>query len=475
MITFVRETQGVDFIGAIEWLADRFHIPLEYEEGTPGEDARRKRRARLYELLDAAATFYERYLWHSQAGSYARDYLAGRGLREEVCREFRIGLSLGGNQLTAKALEKGFTREELQAAGLTRDRGGDYFQHRLLFPLADARGRIVGFKARRLYDDDPLPAKYMNTRESELFSKSAVVYGLDKARAAMSKEDRACIVEGNTDVLALRQAGFLPVVASMGTALTENQLREIGRITKRLVLAFDGDAAGESATLRGMELAVRQGFDVRVVPLPAGVDPADDPQGFQDRLGAAKSYPVHWVEMALRGDEDASTKYKRVKEFLDTITEGPDRQDAWKVANDRLGMTVQLRATGAGTRTGSAPSARLVGAGDRLERDVLAGAIAHPSVRKVLSTLPADHFKDPTHRRIYEHLVLGGPVDDDLVGLMAELDARATQAMIDEATTDEMIVAMRERELRAELAHADLRRVKEIQDALLRLRGTPAT
>ena len=194
MITFVRETQGVDFIGAIEWLADRFRIPLEYEEGTPGDDARRKRRARLYEVLDDAATFYERYLWDSQAGSYARDYLAGRGLREEVCREFRIGLAIAGNQLTTKALQKGFNLDELQAAGLTRERGGDNFQRRLLFPLADARGRIVGFQARRLYDDDPMPAKYMNTRESELFSKSAVVYGLDKARAAMSKEDRACVV-----------------------------------------------------------------------------------------------------------------------------------------------------------------------------------------------------------------------------------------------------------------------------------------
>ena len=133
-------------------------------------------------------------------------------------------------------------------------------------------------------------------------------------------------------------------------------------------------------------------------------------------------------------------------------------------------MTVQLRATGAGTRTGSAPSERLVAAGDKLERDVLAGAIAHASVRPLLATLPADHFKDALHRQIFEHLVHGGPVDDVTVGLMAELDARASQAMIDEATTDELIVRMRERELRAELAHAELPRVKEIQEALMRLR-----
>ena len=162
-----------------------------------------------------------------------------------------------------------------------RARGGDYFDRRLVFPLSDARGRVLGFQARRLFDDDPLPAKYVNTPESVLFSKRAVVYGLDKARSAIAQQDRACVVEGNTDVIALRQAGFQPVVACMGTALTEEQLRELGRLTRRLWLAFDGDAAGESATLRGMELAVQQGFDVKVVVLPAGVDPADDPDGFE--------------------------------------------------------------------------------------------------------------------------------------------------------------------------------------------------
>ena len=110
----------------------------------------------------------------------------------------------------------------------------------------------------------------------------------DKARVAVAKQDRACVVEGNTDVIALRQAGFEPVVASMGTALTEQQLRELGRLTKRLWLAFDGDAAGESATLRGMELAVSQGFDVKVVALPPGLDPADDPTGFESRLRSAR-------------------------------------------------------------------------------------------------------------------------------------------------------------------------------------------
>src|SRR5205807_6712488 len=154
--------------------------------------------------------------------------------------------------LMRKALERGFTREELAAAGLVNRRGNDYFAQRLLFPLADARGRVLGFQARKLREDDPLPAKYVNSPESELFRKGELLYGLDKARAAIAKQDRAVVVEGNTDVLALRQAGFEPVVASMGTALTERQLRELGRLTKRLFLCFDSDAAGQEATLRGM-------------------------------------------------------------------------------------------------------------------------------------------------------------------------------------------------------------------------------
>src|SRR5207237_1873074 len=130
-------------------------------------------------------------------------------------------------------------------------------------------------QARKLREDDPLRAKYVNSPESELFRKGDLLYGLSHARNAIAKQERAIVVEGNTDVLALRQAGLEPVVASMGTALTERQLRELGRLTKKVVLCFDGDAAGEAATLRGMELAATQGLDVRVVALPAGLDPAD--------------------------------------------------------------------------------------------------------------------------------------------------------------------------------------------------------
>ena len=475
MISFVKETQGLDFAGAVEWLGERFRIPIEHEEGSPADDERRRRRERLYAVLEQAASFYERTLWDSQAGSLARDYLAGRGLREEICREFRLGLALTGNTLTRKAVEKGFTLEELHGAGLTRQRGDDYFQRRLLFPLADARGRVLGFQARRLHEDDPLKAKYVNTPESELFHKGSVVYGLDRARAAIARENRAIVVEGNTDVIALRQAALEPVVACMGTALTEQQLRELARLTRRLWLAFDGDAAGESATLRGMELAVAQGFDVRVVALPAGIDPADDPGGFEGRLEGAEPYLVYRVRIEVERADDREAAFRTVKEVLEKAPDSPQKQDAWRVANDRLGMTVQLRAAGAGTASaGARNSSRLVKAGDRLERDALAGVIAHAGLKPLLAELTPEHFHDPVHRALRAHLIDGTPLDGDGVARLAELDARAEAEGIDTETGDELLLRLRERELRHELQHATPERTKELQETLTRIRDAYA-
>jgi DNA primase len=280
IITFVRETEQLDFAQAVEWLAERYRVTLEYEESSPARDAERHRRERLLALLEQATGYYERCLWDSVAGGPTRAYLSGRGLAEEVCREYRLGLAPGGQTLACKAREKGFSAEELRGAGLVNRRGNDYFSGRLLFPLADARGRVRGFQARKLREDDPLQAKYLNSPEGELFRKGDLLYGLDRARAAITKQDRAVIVEGNTDVLALRQAGLEPVVASMGTALTVRQLKELSRLSRRLWLCFDSDAAGEEATLRGMEAAVAAGFEVKVVALEPGKDPADAPEAF---------------------------------------------------------------------------------------------------------------------------------------------------------------------------------------------------
>jgi DNA primase len=469
LITFVRETQGLDFAGAIEWLADRFHVTIDYEEDSPEGAARRDRRGRLYALLDQATGYYERTLWETEVGSYARDYLKGRAFSEEITREFRLGLSRVGNALARKAQEKGFTRDELLAAGLIRGDGSDYFQRRLMFPLTDARGRVVGFQARVLYEDDPLRGKYVNTKESELFHKSAVVYGLDKARPAIAREDRACVVEGNADVIALRQAGFQPVVACMGTALTDQQLRELGRLTKRLWLAFDGDAAGESAALRGMELAVAQGFDVNVVALPAGVDPAEDAGNFESWLARAEPYVVYRVRIELERADDREAGFRKAKEILDSYPEGPDKHEAQRLVTDHLGTTVQFRTGAIPSARAAASQPRVVDAGMRLEQSALAGALAHAELRPLLGELTPEHFYAPLHRQVRAHIVDGAPLEAPGLQLLAELDARADAEGIDSATGEELIWRLRERELRRELQHAGFERTKELQDALTRV------
>ena len=255
-----------------------------------------------------------------------------------MCREFRLGLSPAAPALARKAAEKGFTRAELAAAGLANRRGNDYFSGRLMFPLADARGRVVGYSARKLREDDPLQAKYVNSPEGDLFHKSAVLYGLHLARQAIAKEERAIVVEGNTDAIALRQAGLEPVVASMGTALTERQLAELKRLARRIYLCFDADAAGQAATLRGMDLAAAQGFEVKVVPLAPGLDPADAADSFGDLLGRAESYVFYRVRIELDRAADRQEAFVRVREVLAGFEDSPERQDALRLVADRLDL-----------------------------------------------------------------------------------------------------------------------------------------
>jgi DNA primase len=473
LITFVRETEQLDFAGAVEWLAERFNVELEYEQTSPEQDARRRHRERLLALLEAATSFYERYLWESQAGSLARDYLAGRGLGEDIAREYRLGLALGGTTLARKALDKGFVREELRAAGLVNARGNDYFNGRLLFPLSDARGRVLGFQARKLREDDRLPAKYVNSPEGELFRKGDLLYGLSHARNAIAKQERAIVVEGNTDVLALRQAGIEPVVASMGTALTERQLRELSRLTKKVVLCFDGDAAGEAATLRGMELAAGQGFDVRVVALPSGLDPADLAVGFEQRVAAATSYLLHRVRLELERAPDRQEGFVRVREVLGRFEDSPERQQALRFVADRLDLPKETQAGLAPRAAGAtgAVSTRLLDAGERLERNALAGVAAHRSLVPVLAELGPQHFDSDPHRRLRALLIGEGPEEADLVGFLAELDARAAADGIDERTAEELLLRLRERGIRRELADADPERTLKLQAALAKLRA----
>ena len=315
-------------------------------------------------------------------------------------------------------------------------------------------------------------AKYVNSPEGELFRKGDLLYGLDRARAAIAKQERAVVVEGNTDVLALRQTGIEPVVASMGTALTERQLKELGRLTKRLWLCFDGDAAGEAATLRGMDLAAGQGLDVRVVALPPGFDPADLAEGFEARLGTAENYLGHRVRLEIERAADRQEAFVRVREVLARFEDSPERQDAIRFVADKLDLPKETQAgfapRGSALATGRV-SPRLLDAGERLERNALAGAAAHRSLVPVLSQLGPEHFDSELHRRLREHLLGGGEPADEIVGLAAELDARAAAEGIDARTAEQLLLRLRERQIRRELGEAGPERTLELQAALERI------
>jgi DNA primase len=283
---FVMETEGVDFVGALESLASRFGVALETRDENPEAAARRERFTRLTGLLDRTAGFYARYLWDSAEAAEAREYLLGRGLAEAVLREFRVGFSPGGgwDRIIVMSRKAGFSEQELIDVGLavrSRKRPGtvyDQFRGQIMFPAADDRGRVRGFGARRLRDD-PTPdgrprPKYVNTSDGTLYHKREVLFGVHLARGPAAKAGRMILAEGYTDVLALHQAGIRNAVGIMGTSLTNEQVETLAKIAGTGVLCLDADNAGRQAMLKAAQ-AARGRLELRVVALPEGSDPAD--------------------------------------------------------------------------------------------------------------------------------------------------------------------------------------------------------
>ncbi len=281
---FVMQTEGLDFKRAMESLADRFGVALETEDEDPTAAARRERRERLHRLLDRTATYYSRYLWEAREAEDARVYLLGRGLAEETLKEFRVGYAPSAwDRILLASRRAGYSDDELLAVGLaqrSKTRPGsvfDRFRERIMFPAVDARGRVHGFGARRMRENQTGPggAKYLNTSEGELYHKREVLFGIDLARAAAAKAGRMILVEGYTDVLALHQAGIRNAVGIMGTSLTDEQVAELERVVKVLELCLDSDRAGQDAMLRAARVAAGRSLELRVVALPEGADPAD--------------------------------------------------------------------------------------------------------------------------------------------------------------------------------------------------------
>lgn len=277
---FVMDKEGLDFIGALEFLADRCGIELERQDEDPAAVRRRMREQRLFDLLARVSGFYQRHLWESREAANARAYLAGRGMDEALCREFGVGYApRKWDAVLIPSRKAGYTEDELLAAGLVirSQKGGapyDRFRARITFPLQDRKGRVMGFGARRLAEDDKGP-KYLNSNDGPVFHKGKNVYASHIARAHAAKAGQVILAEGYTDVMALHQAGLRNTVGLMGTSLTPDQVTELARLAPVVVLALDADGAGQEAMVRAARVAAGRKVQLRVVPLPAGMDPAD--------------------------------------------------------------------------------------------------------------------------------------------------------------------------------------------------------
>jgi DNA primase len=310
---FVMQTEGLDFKGALESLADRFGVRLQTEEEDPAAAAARARRERLYSLLTRAATFYARYLWDAHEAGAARALLADRGFDEQTLREYRVGYAPAGwDRLVGASLKTGFSSGELLGAGLAQrkkhrpDELIDRFRERIMFPTADERGRVRGFGARAVQAAQR--PKYLNTSDGELYHKREVLYGIDRARAPAAKAGRMVLVEGYTDVLALHQAGVRNVAGIMGTSLTREQVDRLVRVVGVLDLCLDADRAGQEAMLRAAALARAARLELRVVPLPAGADPGDllaseGAVALRDRVSRSVPFVAFAVQRVLQSAE----------------------------------------------------------------------------------------------------------------------------------------------------------------------------
>jgi len=328
--TWVMEKEGMTFPEALRVLAQRAGVTLAFEQ-----IEHREERERLRATLDTTADFYQQIFLKTTPAKVARDYLLGRGLSQKSIEDWRIGfVPHAGTPLIEKAKARGVTTNDLVQTGIIAQGQRGYYERffgRVIFPLTDMHGSVVGLAGRILKEDPNRPAaKYINSPETTLYRKSRILYGLDKARDTIRKEDLIIVVEGYTDVMASHQAGVTNAVATSGTALTEEHLQIIKRFTENVAFAFDGDAAGSEATRRAIDMAISAGFAVTTVLLPNGMDPADlaikDPEAWRKAIAEradAFQFLLH-RSLGMHEKIDAVAKKTIAGELLPLLSKIPD-------------------------------------------------------------------------------------------------------------------------------------------------------
>ena len=481
VFTFVQKHLGLEFVEAVKWVGGRSGVEVrEVARRTAEADPREP----LWEVNATAAQFFRERLWESADGKAARDYLASRGISRDEADRFELGYAprdVDAMRVALRAL--GFDDARQLAAGVTlvredRPEPRPRFRDRLMFPISDAAGRVVGFGGRVLGDAEP---KYLNSAESEVFAKRSLLYNLHTAKQAIRKADRAIVVEGYFDAIRLVLAGIDEVVAPLGTALTEQQAGLVRKYTKNIFLLYDSDQAGLKATFRSGDVLLAAGASVRVVTLPDGEDPdtfvaKSGATGFDRAAAASLDVFDRKIQILERGGwfGDLRRRREAIDRLLPSIRAAADpltrdlyvarTSEAAGVSRSELERELQSTSrlrrprTASGASGHEPPLASQQAAADRRRDHASRGKLAEREVVRIL-----------LHERRYiastrERLAPAQFTDDVYGAIFRELTTHATEATIDElaAALDEDAIAVLE-ELLAE--HGGLERADEVLSA----------
>ncbi|WP_417874318.1 DNA primase [Xanthomarina gelatinilytica] len=336
VVAFLMEHEHFTYPEAIKYLANKYNIEVEETEQTNEQKEQANERESLYLVSEFASSYFQNILHKTDHGkAIGLSYFKERGFTEETIKKFHLGYSLDDWQaFTDEALKKGYKLEYLEKTGLTivrEDKRFDRFKGRVMFPIRSMSGRVLGFGGRILTNDKKA-AKYLNSPESDIYHKSKVLYGIFHAKQSIAKEDNCYLVEGYTDVIQFHQRGIKNVVSSSGTALTPDQIRLINRLTKNITVLFDGDAAGIRASLRGIDLILEQGMNVKICTFPEGEDP--DSFAKQNTLEEltlyleehAQDFIQYKASMLFEASKnDPIKKAETVRDIVNSISKIPDR------------------------------------------------------------------------------------------------------------------------------------------------------
>jgi len=422
---FVMEMEKIEFLDAVRSVAEKCGIAIpRSREQTPGERRENHLRAALVEIHREAATFFVRQLNTTTEGRAAKAYLLDRGLDSEAVERFGLGFAPSGGEALLRAFKPKYSEKVLESSGLfSRDQNGrlfDRFRRRVMFPIANESGKIVAFGGRAIGDDLP---KYLNSPETPIYTKSNVLYHLDRAKEALRQRDFAVLVEGYMDAIAVARAGNVNVVASCGTSLTEPQVKLLNRFTRRVIVNYDPDTAGQAATERSLAILLEQGAEVRVLALPGGKDPdsfirSEGAAAYSKLLAEAPPYVDYLIARARKMDlTTAEGKLRAVNFLLPYVQRIPDRllRSEWAT---RIAQQLRIEEPVLRESMRKAASERR---SEVKARPELVGRVGKPAERRLVQMLiEAEEFRAQLAEEILAAELHRGLESERILGVLIE-------------------------------------------------------